>query len=81
MERSGKRKKAIGTVQSRYGDVKSDIKERIMKKRTAMIVATLVVGAVLVLSGCASTQTGTERGAASGASPPSRPSLILLSRV
>ena len=35
-----------------------------MKKRTATIAATLVFGAVLVLSGCAATQTrtGTERG-------------------
>lgn len=33
-----------------------------MKKRIAMIVATLAVGAVFVLSGCASTQTGTDRG-------------------
>ena len=33
-----------------------------MKKNIATIVATLVLGAVLVLSGCASTQTGTERG-------------------
>ncbi|TVR04173.1 MAG: CsbD family protein [Spirochaetaceae bacterium] len=29
MERGGKRKKAVGTVQSRYGDVKSDIKKSI----------------------------------------------------
>lgn len=33
-----------------------------MKKRIAIIIATLAVGAVLVLSGCASTQTGTEQG-------------------
>ena len=34
-----------------------------MKKTIATIAAVLAVGAVLVLSGCASTQTGTERGA------------------
>lgn len=27
MERSGKRKKAVGKVQSRYGDLKSDVKK------------------------------------------------------
>lgn len=38
-------------------------RERVMKKTIATVTAALVLGAVLVLSGCASTQTGTERGA------------------